>query len=241
MPSRWGIDPVPDSTTMTPRLGRSLRRLSTALIAYGLIGLLAAALGLVALSWLGGRLAAAADRTSAQVDAIITTLDTTSDVLADASDAAVSFGVTLERTPPVVRQAADTIGNLQANLRSVEQQLDSIAILGSRPLGGVAGVFGQMATDISGLDTRLGLIADSLEEDKAALLANAESLAALGAQLGNLADGLRGGIVEESFADVQAVLTVMLLLLVAWTAVPAVGALGVGIWLRRDLAPSLAA
>jgi hypothetical protein len=213
-----------------------LHRLSNGLIGYGLVGLAIAIVGLAALLWVGGRVGGLADRTSAQVESIIATLDKTAAALDDAGTSAVSFAVTLERTPPIVRQAADTIGNLQVNLRAVEQQLASFSILGNQPLSEAARLFGQMATDLEGLDTRLDSLAAALDDNKASLLANAESLRALGVEIGGLADDLRTGIVEDSLADVQVIVTVLILVLVAWTAVPAAGALGVGWWLRRELA-----
>jgi hypothetical protein len=212
------------------------RRLASILVVYGVVGLLVAGLGVAALVWAGGRVGGLAERTSAQVDSIVATLDRTSTALSDASVSAVSFGVTLERTPPVVRQAADTLGNLQDNIRSIEQQLGALSILGTRPLAGVGQRFGQIATDIEGLDTRLELISSSLEDNKGSLLQNAESLGALGVQLGTLADDLRGGIVQDGLEDVRLVLMVLSVLLVAAIAVPAVAALLIGVWLRSEVA-----
>jgi antibiotic biosynthesis monooxygenase (ABM) superfamily enzyme len=56
-----------------------------------------------------------------------------------------------------------------------------------------------------------------------------------------VADDLRTGIVQDSLADVQLILTVLFVLLVAWTAVPAAGALWIGWWLRRELPPMVTA
>ena len=111
-----------------------------------------------------------------------------------------------------------------------------MSIFGTQPLGRVAEVFGSIAGDIEGLDTRLTSIADLLDENKDALLTNADLLRALGTQLATVADDLRTGIVQDSLADVQLILTVLFVLLVAWTAVPAAGALWIGWWLRRELA-----
>jgi hypothetical protein len=225
----------PDAT-----LRHGLRRFSTGLIAYGIVGLVIAAIGLVLLLYVGGRVDALADRTSARVETVITTLDRTATVLQDAGDTAVSFSQTLERTPPAVRQAADTVGNLQDDLRSIQGQLAAFSILGANPLTRVSEVFGSIAANIEGLDTRLVSIADSLDENKASLLTNAASLRALGTQIDAIADDLRTGVVEDSLADVQLILTVLFVLLVAWTAVPAAGALLIGWWLRGELPPQQA-
>ena len=212
------------------------RRLSDGLIGYGVAGLMVALLGLLALVWVSGRVAALADSVDVEVAQLATTLDRTADTLHDAGSSAVSFAVTLERTPPSVRQAAVTIRNLRPNLQAIEAQLATISILGTEPLAGPARLFGQMATDLQGLDTRLDLIADDLETDRDALLANSRSLTEAGDQAAVLAERVRSGFIQGGLDDLRAVLVVTVLVFVGWTAVPAVGALLLGIWLRRTLA-----
>lgn len=216
-------------------LNAGLRRASTGLILYGVVALLVAALGLAALAWVGGRVGGLAERTEAQVEELARTLEASAQALDDAASTSISFAATLERTPPTIRQSAQTVANLRTNLQSVAGQLGAISILGSQPLGQVATLFSQMATDLDGLDTRLELIATDMEGNKTALLVNAESLRALGARLDGLAADLGGGIVEDSFDDVMAVLTVLALALVLITALPALGALSFGWWLRRTV------
>jgi hypothetical protein len=230
-----GRDPGVDAGARPLTLRRGLRRLSVGLIAYGVTGLLLALVGAFALIWVGGRVGAVADRTGEQVDAIVSTLDQTSFVLASMGASATSFSGTLERTPPAVRQTAQTVANLRANLILVQGQLAAINILGTRPLGDAANLFGQMATDLEGLDGRLETIAADLDTNRAALADNSRKLHALGIELDGLADDLRGGVIEESLADVQLILSVLSVLLVVWTALPAAGALGLGWWIRREL------
>jgi hypothetical protein len=232
------MTPVPP----TARVGRrslslrgGLRRLSTGLIAYGLIGVAVTVIGAFALVWVGGRVGGIADRTGEQVESIVATLDSTAVVLERAGASATSFAGTLERTPPAVRQTALTVANLRANLILVQGQLGAINILGTRPLSNAADLFGQMATDLDGLDTRLETIATDLDNNRTALADNSASLQALGAELERVSDDLRGGVIEDSLADVQLVLTVLSVLLIVWTALPAVAALGLGWWIRREL------
>jgi hypothetical protein len=215
-------------------LRRGLRRLSTGLIAYGVVGLALALAGGLALAWVGGRVGGIADRTTEQVESIVSTLDETALVLESMGTSATSFSGTLERTPPAVRQTAQTIANLRANLILVQGQLGAINILGARPLADAANLFGQMAVDLEGLDTRLEVIAADLDTNRAALVDNSTKLQALGTELDGVADGLRAGTIEESLADLQLILIVMSILLVVWTALPAAGALGLGWWLRRE-------
>ncbi len=216
-------------------LRRGLRRLSTGLIVYGLVGVALALIGAFALSWVGGRVGAVADRTGEQVESIVSTLDETAVVLSSKGTSATSFSGTLERTPPAVRQTAQTVANLRANLILVEGQLAAINILGARPLADAANLFGQMGVDLEGLDTRLEVIAADLDANREALLDNSTNLQSLGTELDGVADDLRGGTIEESLADVQLILVVLSVLLVVWALLPAAGALGLGWWLRREL------
>jgi hypothetical protein len=211
-------------------LRTGLRRLATGLIVYGAI-----VLGLLALVWLSGRVGGLAERTGGQVTTIVETLDRTSTALGEASSSATSFAGTLARTAPAVRQVGMAIADLRGNFRTIEDQLGTLQVFGSRPFGDVAGQFGQMATDLDGLDERLGLIADDLERNRAALATNAESLAAIGTRLTRIATEARDGTVAAGLDDLRAVVTLLSLLLVVWVALPAIGALWLGWWLRRAL------
>lgn len=212
-------------------LRTGLRRLSTGLIVYGLIGLLVALLGLVALVWVGGRIDALADRARGQVDSVIATLDETGNALTLTGTTIGSFSGTLNGTAATVDQAADTIRSVRPRLAELETQFRSINILGNQPLSSAADVVAEIAAGIEGLDTRLDQVSGSLLENQAALDRYGPSLTAVGGRLGTLADRLRTGI--GTVADVQAIVTITLLVFTAWTAVPAAGALGLGWWLRR--------
>lgn len=218
------------SRPITLRAG--LRQLGTGLIAYGCIGLVVALVGLIGLVSVAGRIGGLTERTSTQIASLVTTIDSSATVLTDAGATALSFAVTLERTPPTVHQAATTVADVRASLRDIESQLGSVTILGARPLASTASRFGQMATNLEGLDTRLDLIATDLGQNRDKLLANARSLSALGERLSSIADALQARFVEDSIADIANVLTVVLALLVVWALVPAVGALVLGWWLR---------
>ena len=212
-------------------LRTGLRRVSTGLIAYGVIGLLITLLGLVALGWVGGRIDSLAVRAGAQVDAVIASLDETANALTLTGTTAGSFSGTLERTASTVDQAADMIRNVRPRLADLETQFRSINILGSQPLSSAADVAAEISAGLEGMDTKLDLVGQSLIDNQSGLDRYATSLTALGSRLGALADRLRSGI--GTVADVQAIIKVALLVFAAWTAVPAVGALGLGWWLRR--------
>ena len=211
-------------------------RLANGLIAYGVLGLVLALVTALALAWAGGRFASLGDRIETQAASIADTLDKTAAALHDASSSATSFAVTLERTPPIVRQVADALGEMETGLQSISSQLAQIEILGRQPLAGTAQRVNAMASALDGLDTRLGLVAGDLEGNRDALLANSASLATLSDQLTSAADQLRSESLSSAFADIRAVLIVLGLILLTWIVLPSAGALGLGWWLRRQVA-----
>ena len=228
-----------DSRPLISRGG--LHRLSTGLIAYGLVGLLVAGVGLGALVWVNGRIETLGARVSTSVDAIATTLERTAVTLENASTTADSFTGTIDRTVDGVSSAAGTISSVRSSLETLESGLRAVTILGLTPLGAPAEAVGGIANAIEGLDTRLTAIADSLAGNRDALATNAASLARVADSTSAMAERLRSGVIEDSLADVQLVVGVILFLMVAWTAVPAVGSLWIGLWLRRELRRSTAA
>jgi hypothetical protein len=215
-------------------LRAGLARLSTGLIVYGLIGVFVAIVGFGALVWANNRIATLSDRVGTSVEQMATTLDNTAKALQDASSTANGFTQTLDRTSEGVGSAAQTIVGVRTNLQTLESALRAVSILGVNPLNVAANAVGGIASALEGLDTRLTAISDSLEGNRDRLSANATSLAALGESTAALAARLRSGAVEDSLADVQALLIVTLLLFILWSAVPAIGALALGIWLRRE-------
>ena len=85
------------------------------------------------------------------------------------------------------------------------------------------------------------LIADDLKGNRDALAGNAASLNELGESTEALAARLGPGVGQDSLGDVQQVIAVTLLMFAAWSFVPAVGALVLGVWLRRELGRSWSA
>ena len=210
-----------------------MRRLSNGLLAYGVIGLLAVGVGLGVLVWADGRVAAVADSVEVEVAQMTLTLDRTADTLHNAGALAGSFAGTLDRTPASVRQAAQTVRGLRPNLEQVGAQLGAFEIFGTRPLGGPAGLFQEMATGLRDLDTELDSIAADLETDRTALVDNARSLTEAGDQAAVLADRVRAGFIQDGFDDIRTVLAVLVITLIALAAIPAATALLFGAWLRR--------
>jgi hypothetical protein len=216
-------------------LRAALERASQGLIAYGSIGLVVAAIGLGALVWVSGRIGSVSEEVKTSVAQLATSMERTATALHDASTTAQGFTVTLDESAKAVSSTAATITEVRADLAVLEGQLRSVNILGASPLATSADAVGRITTSLEGLDTRLATIADGLTVNRAALIANASSLGQLGDSTAVVAARLGSGSIEHSVSDVQAVIAVSLFLFAAWSLVPAVGALVLGVWLRRML------
>src|SRR5829696_8347577 len=83
-----------------------LRRLSRALIGYGVVGLAVAALGLIALLVGLGRVNGLTDRLRADVGGVSEVLEQTGDVLERAATTATGFGVTIDGSTTALTTAA---------------------------------------------------------------------------------------------------------------------------------------
>ncbi len=212
-----------------------LGRLSRGLIAYGVIGLVVAAIGFGALVWVNGRVSNVRAEAETTVGQLATTMDRTATLLQDASATAQSFSVTLDRTAEALPAASEQIAGLRADLTALEGQLRSVSILGATPLSSAADAVGRIAASLDGLDKQLSVIAVALSANGDALAANAMSLGQLGDSTAALAVRLHSGVIEDSLFDVQLVIVVMMLVFTALSVVPAVGALALGVWLRREL------
>lgn len=216
-------------------LRAGLRRLATGLITYGAIGLILSLIAAIALVYGAVRLSSVAERVDRQIATVVETLGRTATALDDAAASASSFATTIERTPPAVRQTAQTVTDLRTDLRSVQAQMASITILGASPLSGVSDAFGRMASNLEGLDERLELIATDLESNRGALIANADSLRGFGAQLEAVSTELESGSIRDSLDDVLVAALILSVVLVVWMIIPAAGALWLGRWLRSEL------
>jgi hypothetical protein len=219
-------------------LGAERHRLSRGLIAYGFVGLVVAAIGFGAMVWVNGRIGQIRDDAEGTVARLATTMELAADVLHGASTTAQSFSTTVDQSAQAVSAAAVTITEVRSELSALEAQLRSVNILGATPLSAPADAVGRIAASIDGLDTRLALIADSVKGDRDALAGNATALLQLGDSTQALAARLGSGVGQDSFGDVQQVIAVTLLMFAAWSFVPAVGALVLGVWLRRQLGRS---
>jgi hypothetical protein len=220
------------------QLRRGLRRLSSGLIAYGIVGLVVAAIGFAALFWVNGRIGSVRTEADATIRQLATTTERTADALHDASRTAKSFSVTLDQASTAMPAASAQIATLRGDLTALEGQLRSVNIFGATPLAAAADAVAGITKSMEGLDTQLSLIGVALGANGDALGSNATSLGLLGDSTAALAVRLRSGVIEDSLGDVQMVVIVLLLVFTVLSVVPALGALALGVWLKRELAGS---
>jgi hypothetical protein len=237
MLGRWWLD-VKTGESRPFGLRGGLHRLSRGLIAYGIIGLVVAAIGFGAVAWVNGRISDLRGEADATIARLATTMELAAKALYLASTTAQSFSATVDQAAQAVSSAAVTITETRSALSALEAQLRSVSILGATPLSSPADAVGRIAASMEGLDTRVSLIADGLKGNRDALAGNATSLGQLGDSTEAVAARLGSGVAQDSFGDVQPVIAITLLMFAAWSFVPAVGALMLGVWLRRELGQS---
>ncbi len=216
---------------------RGLLRLANALIVYGVIGLLAAAIGFAALISASSRIGSLGERIVSEAVSLDAIIVLTADVLDDAATTAGSFGPTVAQTSVTVSEAAGAIRDIEPRLRDLETQANAIEIFGQRPVAPLGQLFGQIATDVAGLDEQLDGIATEMGRNEAALTANAETLGALADLVRAYKGRLQPAAIDAGIDDARRLLLLTLALFIGWTAVPAVGSLIVGRWMRRLVEP----
>ena len=211
------------------------RWVSLALIAGGIVGLVVATIGVGATIWANGRIAELRSEAHLTVTRVANTMEIAASVLVGASTTARSFSGTANQAAEAVSAAVLTTAEARSDLSALETQLRSVNFLGATPLSSSADAVGRIVTSMEGLDAELTLVAEGLEANRDALAGNGSSLRELADSTRELARGLGPSFGLDSIADIQQVMAVTLLLLSAWSIVPAAGTLALGLWLRRGL------
>lgn len=212
-----------------------LRRLSQGLITYGIVGLVVATIGFGATVWVSGRISTLRADAQVSVARAATTIELAAMVLRGASTTVQSFSGTADQARQAVSAAVVTVIEVRSELSALEAQLRSVSFLGTTPLGSSADAVGRITASLDGLETAIPVVADSLKDNRDALVRNADALDDLADSAAALAAGLGPTVGQDAFGDVQQVIVLTLLMFTAWSFVPAAGALGLGAWLRGEL------
>lgn len=172
---------------------------------------------------------------SPQLAAVSETIDSTITALQNASATSQTFAVTLQTTAPALTQVASSITSIQPQLASIGANLSSFSILGSQPLAGAGALFTEVAGTLSALGSQLEAASMSLDANQVSLLSTSQSLDALAQSLVRAKAQLTSGEIEQSISDLIKVFLVALVTIVVFFAVPAIGALVLGVWLLRKV------
>ncbi len=218
---------------MTDQTRRQVRTLSTGLLVYGMVGIVMAIVMLAAVGAIGGRLDDLAQRTSGRLATISTTLDRTATALEHAGATSGSFASTLDQAAPTLGQVDKSLTDVVGTLKELETTTSALTFLGQQPLASLSSRFGQIGTQLGLLQTQVALLGANLTDNKTNLSALGTSLTDLAAQLRDVNAVVGSGEIELSLAEILSIVRLALGLLAVWFAVPAVAALGFGIWLRR--------
>ncbi len=209
------------------------RLLGVGLTAYGLLGLAAALLVVIATLTIGPELDEAAQRIDAQRDRIVTTLESSASALERTADLADETAGALASSGEIASEAANVSRRLADTLSRLGTTFGSLQVLGNQPFAPLAADASQLAAQLRGIATDLDALGIRLGSVSRGIPALADDLATTAQQLVALARDLEQLAVADSTATVLRWLAIGLVLLVAWLVIPALFALGVGVNLLR--------
>ncbi|HYM82940.1 MAG TPA: hypothetical protein VEY67_02160 [Candidatus Dormibacteraeota bacterium] len=206
-------------------LGLDPRRLGSALLVFGAVGVALAVVGAVAL--LSSAIATAsldADLEGSRVQ-LVASLQRAELALGAAGDTTDHVGATLDSTRSVLSDSSRTLGTLGDASDSLASALGAVSLLGSQP-------FASAATDFRSLATQVRAYADHATQLSSGLTQNVSDMRTITSDLRDLQGRL--GQVSTSLDALQAgtiltTLLVGLVLLLALTVWLAIGALACAI------------
>jgi hypothetical protein len=161
-------------------LGLDRSRFGTALVAFGVVGVILAGIVAVALVVGGLSVRSLADELEADRVALVTTHEKTSESIGGAAAATANARATLGSTETAIRNANETLADLAASVDSLAAALD-FEVFGQQPFAGAAESFAGLADTVRGFGDDLDAIAVDL-------VANQEDLDRMAAGLRDLED-----------------------------------------------------
>lgn len=215
----------PVAISVDPRVARAA---GIGLTAYGLVGILLIVVTLL----VGGSALARVERLSGSLDS----------TLAAAASTARSSAATLDNLRDGVGRSSTATadaGHLADQASLTSSQLATamnVRILGSQPLAGMAGSFSDLSTQLDSLSGDLRAIGTALDTSTADLDRLRADVGALASRLEGLA-GPSGAAATISGGALRLAFVALLI----WLAIPALGALLVGLallgFIRRPIRP----
>src|SRR4051794_810461 len=213
-------------------LGVDLRRLGTALLVFGVVGVLVAGItaagllaGAVATRNLDQRVATEQARLVAALDHVDSSMAKTVTTIGNAGATLDTTSQTLASAEAVLAQVGDTADELSGSL--------NFSILGSQPLAGAATKFGQLAVQVRGFQGKASALADNLGVNATDTRALATEIDKLRAEVADVSARVAA---FETTGEIVALMTggiLLLALLTAWLALAGAGCAWMGLRLRE--------
>lgn len=214
-----------------PRRPGIWRIAGTALIVWGVVGMVLLALffnGLAGpisdLNDMAASLAAQRTAAVAAIDRAKTTIDKTATGVRGMETSLADAKAAIDRSSGIATNVAATMSGLADKMQ--------IQIFGLQPLAGLSSGFSDAATQLGGLSTDLSTIGQSLDANRDDAQAVAQSLDDLSSSLADFKTAVNAGPQLEDVAKSLDSLRIGILALLAWLGALAVGAVaaGIGCW-----------
>lgn len=208
------------------------RRLGTALLAFGLVGLVLTMV--MAIAWFGGwmamedtdrRLEASRLATASALADAGRLLGSTSGVLESTTASFDDLATALEDTSSLLARVSDSTGELAAAM--------DINILGQRPFAGVGGSFSEMSRELGTVSDDAGELATTLGQNEPQLQQVAADLRTIQASITGLAIRVEHFTGLEETIGMARGYALLSGLLALWLALLAGGCVWLGLQLRR--------
>lgn len=205
---------------------RERARAGTALLIYGIVGVLLLSGLLVGLLVAAVRATDMLATLDTQRDVIVAALDEVDTALQTSETTLGGVSVSLDETGASLAEASVLASLIAPGTSLLADRAESFGVLGQRPFDGLAGPLRDVSGSLEALSTRL-------EAAGASITRSGPRVEALGERLGSVATRLEASRERLAAFDlsvgVSAVLTFLgLILLVLWLMVPAIAAIVIG-------------
>jgi flavin-binding protein dodecin len=214
-----------------------LRLLGSALIAYGLAGIVILAVIGLSVGRPLADMASIGSSVSEQQAAALEALDRASDTIDETAAAVRNMETSLTEAHDATQRSATLSRGMAQTMYGLAIQMQ-ITILGIQPLIGLAPSFEQSGAQLDLLAADIDSISTALDANREDTVAVADGLDELGASIGRLRDAVANGPDLTTIAEGLVPVQLGLLALIAWLLVAAVGSVLAGLlcWRASRLA-----
>ena len=223
---------------MLEMMQRRRRAIGVGLTVYGVMGLVAGAIVVVATIGIAVGMRPALENVDRQRDAVVASLERGSASLEKTAALIADSAGVVQNTSKIASEAANVSRRFADTLSRLASTFGSFAVLGNQPFGPLASDATQLAEQLRGIAIELDALGSRLGGISRDLPPLAADVGATATELGSVAAELAALDVPEAAEAAFTWLVVGVLFLVTWLLVPAVAALVAGIALLRRPASS---